>query len=307
MNKTSRVPEMTDASLSPSHSVIAFDEFGNTRESFIATEMALTVFVDKQEIVTLMTLGANPELLVLGFLKNQRFISSVDEILAVQVLWDVNAVAVTTRNGLHELEEKLSKRTVTTGCGQGTVFGKIMDEIDTIKIETVELKQSQIYALLSNLGKHNEVYKRAGAVHGCALCRGDQIEFFTEDVGRHNSVDAISGHMLINDIPGVSRIFYTTGRLTSEMVIKVAQMGISVLLSRSGITQMGLELAQKMGITMIARAKGRHFMVYNGYESIDMNAIPKTLVTQRKTISLMNGLKNQYCNSRQTNHISKNS
>lgn len=307
MNKTSRVPEMTDASLSPSHPVIAFDEFGNTRESFIATEMALTVFVDKQEIVTLMTLGANPELLVLGFLKNQRFISSVDEILAVQVLWDVNAVAVTTRNGLHELEEKLSKRTVTTGCGQGTVFGKIMDEIDTIRVDTVELKQSQIYALLSNLGKHNEVYKRAGAVHGCALCRGDQIEFFTEDVGRHNAVDAISGHMLINDIPGDSRIFYTTGRLTSEMVIKVAQMGISVLLSRSGITQMGLELAQKMGITMIARAKGRHFMVYNGHESIDMDAIPKTLVIRRKKTSLMNWLKIQYYNSRQANHIPKNS
>lgn len=308
MNKKSRLPDMTDASLEPSHKVTAFDEHGKPRESYIATERALTIFVDKQEIVTLMTLGANPELLVLGFLKNQRFIESVEEIAAVQVLWDVDAVAVTTRNGVDQLAEKLSKKTVTTGCGQGTVFGKIMDEIDRINIDPANLKQSQIYALLNNLGKHNDVYKRAGAVHGCALCKGDKIEFFTEDVGRHNAVDAISGHMLINDIPGTGRIFYTTGRLTSEMVIKVAQMGVGVLLSRSGVTQMGLGLAQKLRITMIARAKGRHFMIYHGKETLDMDAKPIKRTTCRpQKFRLITWLKNQYLNSRQINHITKDS
>lgn len=274
-------PEMTNASLSPSHPVTAYDEFGQSRESFIAAEQALTVYIDKREIVTLMTLGANPELLVLGFLKNQGFVRSLEEIKAVQVVWDIDAAAVTTFNGVTGLDEKLSKRTVTTGCGQGTVFGKIMDEIDKISIKPLALKQSMIYALLSKLSKHNEVYKRAGAVHGCALCNTDSIEFFTEDVGRHNAVDAISGHMWMENISGQNRIFYTTGRLTSEMVIKVAQMGIPVLLSRSGITQKGLELAKKIGITMIARAKGRHFMIYNGVENIDMDAIPEKPVHQR--------------------------
>lgn len=308
MNKKSQLPDMTDASLDPSHMVIAFDEYGSPRESYIATEKALTLFVDKQEIVTLMTLGANPELLVVGFLKNQRFITSVEEIAAVQVLWDVDAVAVTTRHGIKALNKKLAKKTVTTGCGQGTVFGKIMDEIESIKIEPVALKQSQIYALLSNLGEHNAIYKRAGAVHGCALCIGKDIEFFTEDVGRHNAVDAISGHMLINDIPGTGRIFYTTGRLTSEMVIKVAQMGVAVLLSRSGVTKMGLELAQKLGITMIARAKGRHFMIYHGQDTIEMDAKPqKKSISRSKQPRLMAWLKDLHLNSKLINHITKDS
>lgn len=279
-------PEMTNSSLSPSKAVTAIDEFGLERESWIAAEQALTVYVDKREIVTLMTLGANPELLVLGFLKNQGFIESLEEIQAVQVLWDVEAAAVTTYHGVEGWEEKLSKRTVTTGCGQGTVFGRIMEQLDKIKVEPLTLSQNAIYALLGNLNNHNEVYRRAGAVHGCALCAGESIEFFTEDVGRHNAVDAISGHMWINDIKGADKIFYTTGRLTSEMVIKVAQMGIPVLLSRSGVTQRGLELAKQIGITMIARAKGKHFLIYNGHEHFLFDASSTLKKTHsQKTLS----------------------
>ncbi len=274
-------PELTNSSLSPSQAVIAIDEFGLERESWVAAEQALTVYVDKREIVTLMTLGANPELLVLGFLKNQGFIEFLHEVKAVQVLWDIEAAAVTTFNGVEGWEEKLSKRTVTTGCGQGTVFGRIMEQLDSIKVNPLQLSQTSIYALLGNLNKHNDVYRRAGAVHGCALCDGESIEFFTEDVGRHNAVDAISGHMLMNDIKGAGKIFYTTGRLTSEMVTKVAQMGIPVLLSRSGVTQRGLELAQQIGIIMVARAKGKHFLVYNGHEHILFDA---NLATAKKPL-----------------------
>lgn len=265
-------PELSNSSLSPSEAVTAIDEFGLERESWIAAEQALTVYVDKREIVTLMTLGSNPELLVLGFLKNQGFIESLQDIRAVQVLWDVEAAAVSTFHGVEGWEEKLAKRTVTTGCGQGTVFGRIMEQLDKIRLAPIHLSQNSIYALLANLNKHNEVYRRAGAVHGCALCDGESIEFFTEDVGRHNAVDAISGHMWINNIDGAGKIFYTTGRLTSEMIIKVAQMGIPVLLSRSGVTQRGLELAKQIGITMIARAKGKHFLIYNGHEHIVFDA-----------------------------------
>lgn len=279
-------PELTNSGLSPSKAVIAIDEYGLERESWIAAEQALTVYVDKREIVTLMTLGSNPELLVLGFLKNQGFIESLHDIKAVQVLWDIEAAAVTTFHGVEGWEEKLEKRTVTTGCGQGTVFGRIMEQLDNIKVSPLRLSQSSIYALLENLNKHNEVYRRAGAVHGCALCHGESIEFFTEDVGRHNAVDAISGHMWMNDLQGAGKIFYTTGRLTSEMVIKVAQMGIPVLLSRSGVTQRGLELAKKIGITMIARAKGKHFLVYNGHEHILFDAeLTPTQKHFKKTVS----------------------
>lgn len=269
-------PQMSAASLDSAHAVIAIDEFGSERESLIATEQPLTVYVDKREIVTLMTLGANPELLVLGFLKNQGFVKSLAEIKSVQVDWDSDAAAVTTFAGIDGWEEKLAKRTVTTGCGQGTIFGKIMEEIDEIRIVPLILRQSSIYTLLNNLNAYNDVYKRAGAVHGCALCDGEDIGFFTEDVGRHNAVDAIAGHMWIKNIGGAGKIFYTTGRLTSEMVIKVAQMGIPALLSRSGITLKGLELAMRIGITMIARAKGRHFMIYNGADSVELDARPET-------------------------------
>jgi len=269
-------PEMTDAGLDASTAVTAVDEFGEIRTSYIAAERPLTIYLDKREIVTVMTLGTQPELLILGWLRNQNMITDIRDIKSIQVDWETDSVAVTTNRAVDNIEEKLNRRTITTGCGQGTVFGALMDNIEKISLPETHIKQSTIYALLKNLNDFNEVYKRAGAVHGCALCQQTDILRFVEDVGRHNAVDAIAGHMWLNQTGGNDKIFYTTGRLTSEMVIKVAQMGIPVLLSRSGVTQMGRELARKVGVTLVARAKGRHFLVYNGNELIEFDAITST-------------------------------
>ncbi len=271
--KSFHSPELTDAGLHASEAVTAVDESGQTRDGHIAAERALTVYLDKREIVTLMTLGTRPELLVLGWLRNQRLLSGIDQIKAIQVDWETESAAVTTLNGVDGLDEKMGRKTVTTGCGQGTVFGSLMDDLEKIHLPRVTVRQSRIYGLLQTLKDHNEVYKRAGAVHGCALCRDTEMHLFVEDVGRHNAVDAIAGHMWLNATDGHDKLFYTTGRLTSEMVIKVAQMGIPVLLSRSGVTQMGLDLARKVGVTLIARAKGHHFLIYNGVKNIDFDAI----------------------------------
>jgi len=269
------LPEMTEEGLQAAQAVDAIDEFGQVNSSHIAAERALTIYLDKREIVTLMTLGTEPELLVLGWLRNQRLIRQIDQLAAIQVDWETGSVAVTTHEGLAELDERLARKTVTTGCGQGTVFGGLIDELESIQLSPMRLSQYRIYQLLHKLNNHNQVYRQAGAVHGCALCEEEEITCFVEDVGRHNAVDAIAGHMWHQEIGGNNKLFYTTGRLTSEMVIKVAQMGIPVLLSRSGITQMGLELARKVGVTLIARAKGQHFLVYNGAENIDFDAVPR--------------------------------
>ncbi len=262
---------MTDAGLGFSKSAIAVDELGNSRQIELVGERALTLYVDKQEIVTLMTMGTHPELLTLGYLKNQGFFEKIDEITVVQVDWETEAVAVVTNDQQSDFSKQMQQRTVTTGCGQGTVFGRLMDKLNNIAVPKLSIKQTTIYALLDSLKLHNEVYKKAGAVHGCALCTGSRIDFFVEDVGRHNAVDAIAGYMWLNGLSGEKNIFYTTGRLTSEMVIKVAQMGIPVLLSRSGATQMGLDMAKQSGVTLVSRAKGKHFMVLNGAENIQFN------------------------------------
>ena len=269
-------PQMTDAGLDASSPVYAVDEFCKIRTSYIAAERPLTLYLDKREIVTVMTLGTQPELLSLGWLRNQHLVTDINNIKSIQVDWETDSVAVTTYRPVEEIDKKLDKRTITTGCGQGTVFGALMDNIEKIHLPEINIKQSTIYDLLKNLNEYNEIYKRAGAVHGCALCHQSSILNFIEDVGRHNAVDAIAGSMWLDKIDGNDKIFYTTGRLTSEMVIKVAQMGIPVLLSRSGVTQMGRELARKVGVTLIARAKGRHFLVYNGTECIDFDAMPVT-------------------------------
>ena len=268
-------PVMTDAGLDASAPVSAVDEFCKIRTSYIAAERPLTLYLDKREIVTVMTLGTQPELLILGWLRNQHMVSDIKNIKSIQVDWETDSVAVTTHQPAENIEEKLNKRTITTGCGQGTVFGALMDNIEKIHLPETNVKQSTIYDLLKNLNEYNEIYKRAGAVHGCALCHQSSILDFVEDVGRHNAVDAIAGSMWLNQIEGNDKIFYTTGRLTSEMVIKVAQMGIPLLLSRSGVTQMGRELARKVGVTLIARAKGRHFLIYNGAECIQFDAMTK--------------------------------
>jgi FdhD protein len=231
----------------------------------IAGEHPLTLYVDKQEVLTLMTLGATPEALVIGFLRNQRLVKSIEEIVSVQVDWDVNAAVVTTRNGLADLEKKTGKRTATTGCGQGTVFGDLMEDIESIRLDDdLRVGEETLFGLLNAVRLHETIYKQAGAVHGCALAKGDEILTFVEDVGRHNAVDAIAGWMWLEGIEGRDKIFYTTGRLTSEMVIKAAQMEIPVLVSRSGLTKMGHEIAQKIGITMIGRAVNRRYLLFTG-------------------------------------------
>jgi FdhD protein len=261
-------PILTDEARPSTFTVRAVDEHGEARDTPIAGEHPLTLYVDKREM---MTLGAAPEALAIGYLRNQRLLGSLDEIVSVQVDWDVNAVVVNTRNGLKDLDAKLGKRTTTSGCGQGTVFGDLMDEIDSVKLHTdAVMTRATLYALLERVRGHDTIYKQSGAVHGCALASNDngasEILYFVEDVGRHNAVDAIAGLMWLDRIEGGDKIFYTTGRLTSEMVIKAAQMGIPFLVSRSGLTQMGYEIAQKTGITMIGRATNKHFLLFSGGE-----------------------------------------
>lgn len=277
--------QMTDAGLAASIPVTAMDEFGELREQHIAAERPLTVYVDKREIVTLMTLGTRPELLVLGWLRNQRLVDRIGRIASIQVDWDTDSVAVTTHEGIDNLESRLARKTVTTGCGQGTVFGDLMDDLEKIDLPTASARQSKLYELLDNLNRHNAIYRQAGAVHGCALCLGTEVLHFVEDVGRHNAVDTLAGLMWLEEQTGADLYFYTTGRLTSEMVIKVAQMGIPLLLSRSGLTQMGLDLARRLGVTLVARAKGHHFLVYHGAEHIDFDAPPQVEQQVRRRAS----------------------
>ena len=274
-------PVLSDEGLDPTRPVTARDEFGDPRELNIAGECPLTIKVDHAEVVTLMTLGTYPEKLTLGYLRNQRLIDDINEIAEVRVDWDRETVDVFTAHGdgIVDLHEKIAKRTVTCGCGQGTIFSCTLDKLYDTRLPRVEIYQSTIYALLKTINSYNEIYRAAGAVHGCALCEGSRMLYFVEDVGRHNATDTIAGEMWLQDIGGNDKIFYTTGRLTSEIVMKAAHMGVPILISRSGITHMGLELAQDLGVTLIARAKGRHFLVYNGEDTIQYDEIP-----QRKTV-----------------------
>ena len=274
-------PTLSDEGLNPTRPVMARDEFGDPRELNIAGEYPLTIKVDDAEVVTLMTLGTYPEKLTLGYLRNQRLIDDINEIAEVRVDWDRETVDVLTSHGdgIVDLHEKIAKRTVTSGCGQGTIFSCTLDKLYDTRLPRVEIYQSTIYALLKTINSYNEIYRAAGAVHGCALCEGSQMLYFVEDVGRHNATDTIAGEMWLEGMGGNDKIFYTTGRLTSEIVMKAAHMGVPILISRSGITYMGLELAQDLGVTMIARAKGRHFLVYNGEDTIHYDEIP-----QRKTV-----------------------
>ncbi|MBT3430205.1 MAG: formate dehydrogenase accessory sulfurtransferase FdhD [Proteobacteria bacterium] len=274
-------PVLSDEGLDPTRPVTARDEFGDPRELNIAGECPLTIKVDHAEVVTLMTLGTYPEKLTLGYLRNQRLIDDINEIAEVRVDWDRETVDVFTAHGdgIVDLHEKIAKRTVTSGCGQGTIFSCTLDKLYDTRLPRVEIYQSTIYALLKTINSYNEIYRAAGAVHGCALCEGSRMLYFVEDVGRHNATDTIAGEMWLQDIGGNDKIFYTTGRLTSEIVMKAAHMGVPILISRSGITHMGLELAQDLGVTLIARAKGRHFLVYNGEDTIQYDEIP-----QRKTV-----------------------
>lgn len=251
--------------------VEVFDEYGEKLTKEIACERPLTVLLNWKEIVTLMTLGSRPESLVLGYLKNQGFLHDPKAIESVIIDWETQSAAIVTNENTDHLDKALEKKTVTSGCGQGTMYGNVMAQLENYQVPQVALKQSDIYATLEALTHFNETYKKAGAVHGCAVCRGSEILSFVEDVGRHNAVDTLAGEMWLKQETGDDKIFYTTGRLTSEMVIKVAQIGIPTLLSRSGVTQMGLDLAKQFGITTIARAKGLRFQVFSGADKIEFD------------------------------------
>ncbi len=267
-SRAARQPlEMTDAERAATYIVVARNERGENVETAIAGEHPLTIYLDKREIVTLMTLGQAPEALAVGYLRNQRLVRTVDDIASVQVDWETAACAITARAPIADLELRLQRRTVTTGCGQGTVFGDLMDEIDRVRLSSdARIDANGLYALLDAVRLRETVYKQAGAVHGCALLRGSEILYFVEDVGRHNAVDAIAGLMWLDDVSGEDKVFYTTGRLTSEMVIKCAQMQVPILVSRSGLTRMGWDVATQVGLTMIGRAKGKHYLLFTGHE-----------------------------------------
>ncbi len=279
------LPRLTQAQAPLTQAVDVINERGETEQVHIPAERALTVYVDRRELVTLMTLGAHPELLVLGYLRNQRLVDSVFDIESITVDWDVNAAAVRTRHGIARIEERTASKVVTTGCGQGSVFGGLMDEVDRIELPQAQLTQAQLYGLVNAIRLKETTYKSAGSVHGCALFRGEDMLVFVEDVGRHNAIDTIAGWMWMNPeatsaapstqagqtdtasfqpMGGADKVFYTTGRLTSEMVIKSAQMGVPIVVSRSGMTQMGHAVAQQLGLCAIGRATNRRFVCYAG-------------------------------------------
>jgi FdhD protein len=262
-------PVLTEARAPLTRSVTILNEFGETEAISIPAERDLTLYVDKRELVTLMTLGAHPEWLVLGYLRNQRLIESLAAIESVTVDWDVNGAAVKTRDGIERIEERTAHRVVTTGCGQGSVFGHMMDEIDAAPLPDAHLTQAQLYGIVNAIRLQESTYKSAGSVHGCALFRGEEMLLFVEDVGRHNAIDTIAGWMWLREqdaplapTPEQPLVFYTTGRLTSEMVIKSAQMGVAIVISRSGITQMGYEIAERIGLCAVGRATNRRFLCY---------------------------------------------
>ena len=265
------LPRLTQARAPLTREVWAVNELGERAITSIPAERALTVYVDKRELVTLMTLGAYPELLVLGFLRNQRLVQSVAEIESITVDWEVGAAAVKTRHGISDIEARTSQRVVTTGCGQGSVFGDLMAQVDTLVLPAASLKQSQLYAILNAIRLQESTYKSAGSVHACALFCGEDMLVFVEDVGRHNAIDTIAGWMWMQNsdaISGADKVFYTTGRLTSEMVIKSAQMGVPIVVSRSGITQMGHDIAQRIGLCTIGRATNKRFLCFTGPERL---------------------------------------
>jgi FdhD protein len=297
-----QLPHLSQARAPLTREVSVVNEHGERNSTAIPAERDLTVYVDKRELVTLMTLGAHPELLVLGFLRNQRLVANVGEIESITVDWEVNSAAVKTRSGIDNIEARTAKKVVTTGCGQGSVFGSLMDEIDSIRLPASLLTQAQLYGITNAIRLQETTYKSAGSVHGCALFHGEAMVMFVEDVGRHNAIDTIAGWMWMNGITptlatacaalppegalapkgGLSAldvtspssepyVFYTTGRLTSEMVIKSAQMGIAIVVSRSGITQMGHDLATKLGLCTIGRATNKRFLCYTAAERLQLD------------------------------------
>jgi FdhD protein len=256
--------------------VEVLDESGARRTLHIPAERPLTLYLDKRELVTLMTLGAAPELLTLGYLRNQRLVERVEDIESVVVDWEVGAAAVTTRSGTADAAARTRQRIVTTGCGQGTMFGMLMEELEARRLAppaVARIRQSTLMQLSEIMRTQDSIHRRAGSVHGCALFRGLEMLMFVEDVGRHNAIDTIAGWMWLHGDSalgaGDDNLFYTTGRLTSEMVTKAAQLGVPIVISRNGVTQMGYELAQRLGMALFGRANLHRFICYCGFERFD--------------------------------------
>jgi FdhD protein len=271
-------PRLTQSSCELLREIQILDEYGDRRTIHIPAERPLTVFVDKRELVTLMTLGACPELLVLGYLHNQRLIARVQEVESVTVDWDVGAAAVRTHHGVQDLAAKTARRVVTTGCGQGTVFGDMMSQLNTVALpdaQTARIRQSTLHRMLETMRQQDSIHRKAGSVHGCALFCGGDMLMFVEDVGRHNAIDTIAGWMALHGVAGGDKAFYTTGRLTSEMVMKSAQLGVPIIVSRNGVTAMGHELASRLGMTLFGRAANKHFLCYSGLERFDSEPEPQ--------------------------------
>ena len=248
------------------------DHNGNRLTTSVVTEKPLTVFLNGQEIVTLMTIGDEPELLAVGFLLNQNMLRLGDKISGIEYEDDLDLVVVRTDRET-DFEKVLKKKTITSGCAQGTVFGDLMDKLSSISLSSSDkLRTSWLYELSKKINNTPSLYLEAGAIHGCVLCKQNHPLIYMEDVGRHNAIDKIAGYMFLNNIEPIDKIFYTTGRLTSEMVIKTVQMRIPILVSRSGFTAWGAELAQEAGLTLVGRAKGRRFIVLSGAERIIYDA-----------------------------------
>jgi FdhD protein len=252
--------------------VAGVDQDGKPAETSVTVERPLTLFLNGREIVTMMTICDYPEYLALGYLINQNMLRADDTVIGVDYDEEIETVVVRTADET-DFEEKLKKKTLTSGCAQGTVFGDVMEKFEVTRLsETAEIRTSWLYALVKKINTAPSLYLEAGAIHGCVLCQGDRPLVYMEDVGRHNAVDKIAGYMYRHGIDGADKIFYTTGRLTSEMVIKTVQMGIPILVSRSGFTAWGVDLARQVGLTLIGRARGRRFIALAGENRIRFDA-----------------------------------
>jgi FdhD protein len=273
-------PEPDDPRLS--ETVSGLDQDGNTIETAVVTERPLTLFLNAREIVTMMTIGDHPDLLAVGYLLNQNMLRLDDEITGIDYEDDIGVVVVRTKRET-DYEEKLKKRIQTSGCAQGTVFGDVMENFDGTHLPAdAEVRTSWIYTLSRKINQAPSLYLKAGAIHGSVLCEKDRPLIYMEDVGRHNAVDKIAGYMFLNRIPAADKIFYTTGRLTSEMVIKTVSMGLPALISRSGFTAWGVELARKANLTLIGRAKGRRFIALAGTERLVYDADAREVAEEEK-------------------------
>ena len=269
----SRMPSLSRSGQVSIHDADGVDHLGGSRELHVVAELPLKNIVDGFELVTLMTMGSHPEILVLGYLRNQTLFESPQEIASIEVNWSSNEALVTTQNGEGLKHVNVEQRTVTTGCGQGTILSCTLDKLYDYRVVQTPIKQSDIYRVLASMSAFNQAYRAAGSVHGCGLFKDGQVLLFVEDVGRHNAMDAIAGEMWFKEISPDGAFIYTTGRLTSEMVMKAALMGISVLISRNGTTFMGQELAVELGVMLIARAKGRQFTAFNA-DHLVFDAVP---------------------------------